>query len=85
MKKSPHTPSSIALRTLLIEKRKHRQLLQSDVAKRLKKPQSYISKYENGEKKIDLIDFIDICSALSIDPIKTFEEYIASLKTKNHA
>jgi transcriptional regulator with XRE-family HTH domain len=45
-------------------------LLQADLAKRLKKPQSYISKVESGERNLDVIEFMTYCQALELDPSK---------------
>jgi len=41
-------------------------LTQTDVASRLGKPQSYVSKYEGGERRLDLIELSDLCKALGI-------------------
>ena len=53
-------------RELLIDHRKSLEVTQQDLAARVGKPQSYISKYESGERRLDLIEFIDIADALSI-------------------
>lgn len=42
-------------------------LTQQEMAKALNKPQSFVSKYESGERKLDVIDFIEICKVLRID------------------
>lgn len=76
MDKSPHSSASIALRELLKEKRLERGLHQSDISTILKRPQSFVSKYENGERKIDLIDFIFICKSMNIEPKLVLEEFI---------
>lgn len=43
------------------------ELTQQEMAKALKKPQSFISKYESGERKINVVEFIEICKVLKLD------------------
>jgi len=38
------------------------------LAELLEKPQSFISKYEGGERRLDVIEFLDVCEALRVDP-----------------
>jgi len=38
------------------------------LAKKLKKPQSFVSKYERGERRLDVIEFLDIVKNLGADP-----------------
>lgn len=76
MDKSPYSSASIALRELLKEKRLERGINQADISIILNRPQSFVSKYENGERKIDLIDFVFICKAMNIDPKLILEEFI---------
>ena len=64
------------LRLLLIQSRKDAALNQTEVASRLGKPQSYVSKIERGERKVTVVEFLDLARALDVDPIeliKTFE------------
>lgn len=53
---------------LLIEYRRAAELTQIEVAEALSKPQSYVSKYENGERRLDLIELIDIAAVLGVTP-----------------
>ncbi|WP_233829200.1 helix-turn-helix domain-containing protein [Paraburkholderia sp. ZP32-5] len=53
---------------LLTELRKQRGLLQQDVADRLDRTQTFVSKYESGVRRIDLIELLDILRALDADP-----------------
>ncbi|WP_370517954.1 helix-turn-helix domain-containing protein [Saccharibacter sp. 17.LH.SD] len=53
---------------LLITARKEKSLTQVELALQLKRPQSFVSKYELGERRIDVIEFIMICEAISADP-----------------
>lgn len=67
MTKSVFTPGYACFRQLLIEARKRAHLTQVELAQRLAKPQSYVSKFERGERRLDLIEFLDIADALDID------------------
>ncbi|RYG26051.1 XRE family transcriptional regulator [bacterium] len=68
-------PSSVqstqydAFRTLLITARVEVGLSQQQLADRLKKPQSFVSKYERGERRIDVVEFKEIADALALDPL----------------
>ncbi|MDF7675038.1 helix-turn-helix transcriptional regulator [Acetobacteraceae bacterium ESL0709] len=53
---------------LLILARKEKSLTQVELAQGLNKPQSFVSKYESGERRLDVVEFIDLCKALSVDP-----------------
>ncbi len=59
---------AIELRELLIKIRHTKNLTQIEVAERLNKPQSFVSKYENGERRLDIIEFLEVCKALETDP-----------------
>lgn len=56
------------LRELLKKARLSAGLRQVDVAEMLSKPQSHIAKIENGERKTDFIEVLDICTAVKLDP-----------------
>jgi transcriptional regulator with XRE-family HTH domain len=55
---------------LLIEARKDADLTQVEVASRLGRPQSFVSKYENGERRLDVVEFLDVAKAIDFDAIK---------------
>ena len=54
-------------RLLLVEARKAATLSQADLANRLSRPQSFVSKYERGERRLDLVEFLDIARVLDLD------------------
>ena len=56
------------LRHELREARVRAGLRQLDVAIQLGKPQSYVAKVESGERRIDLIEALDLCQVVSLDP-----------------
>jgi transcriptional regulator with XRE-family HTH domain len=68
MTKSLHTPEYEYFRSLLISARENSGLTQMDVSTRLGKPQSFVAKYERGERRLDVVEFIQVCNALGIDP-----------------
>jgi transcriptional regulator with XRE-family HTH domain len=49
-------------------------LLQIDLAVRLNKPQSYISKVESGERNLDVVEYASYCNALGVDASKHFKK-----------
>ncbi len=53
---------------MLITARKQQNITQADVAKQLYKPQSYIAKIENFERKPDILEFVVLCRALGLTP-----------------
>jgi transcriptional regulator with XRE-family HTH domain len=59
--KSVHSEGQSAFSKLMIEARKSARLTQHEVAKRLHKPQSFIAKYEGGERRIDVVEFVTVC------------------------
>ena len=64
MPRSLHSKGYKALTALLVEARKSANLTQQELANRLKRPQSFVAKYEGGERRIDVIELIEICDAL---------------------
>ena len=70
MSKSIHTPEHARLRELLIAARKKAGLTQAEVASRLDRPQSFVAKYEGGERRLDVIEFIQVAKTLGADPVK---------------
>ena len=57
------------LRALLIEARKEAGLTQEEMAQRLKRPQSFVWKVENGVRRVDIIEFLEIAKVIGFDPI----------------
>jgi transcriptional regulator with XRE-family HTH domain len=66
--KSLHSAEHAAFRELMIDARRKAGLTQQELAKRLRKPQSFVAKYEGGERRIDVIEFIGIAGAIGADP-----------------
>ena len=64
------------MRELLIEARDASGLKQVQLAKKLGRPQSFVSNYERGERRVEVADFILICRALGADPVKTLGQLL---------
>ena len=81
MPKSKFTNADHTFRILLKEFRITKNLSQAEVAVRLGLPQSYVSKYENGERRLDFVETALVCEALGID-IETFTKTYSGKLTK---
>ena len=68
MPKSIHKEPYKLLCSLLTSRRKALGISQYGLAQRLNRPQSFVAKVERYERRIDVIEFIDIANALEIDP-----------------
>jgi transcriptional regulator with XRE-family HTH domain len=68
MQKSRSTSAYRLLCDLLIKARKRAGLTQAELALRLKRPQSFVAKYENGERRLDVIELVIIAKAIGTDP-----------------
>ncbi|MCW6531316.1 helix-turn-helix domain-containing protein [Sphingomonas sp. MMSM20] len=53
----------------LVEARKQQALTQQAVADKIGKPQQYVSRYETGERRLDIFEFIDVAAALDVDAL----------------
>ncbi|MBI5970229.1 MAG: helix-turn-helix transcriptional regulator [Deltaproteobacteria bacterium] len=83
MSKSIFSDSYNLLRTRLIKTREKKGLTQVDVATKLGKLQSYVSKYERGERRLDVVEFLEVTRVLGIEPYKILKE-LEKLDTKNN-
>lgn len=54
----------------VVAARKKSGLTQQQLAERLGKPQSYVSKYERGERRVDVVEFLRIAAAIGVDPCR---------------
>ncbi len=67
--KTTHSPLYRQILAALVDTRKAKGITQVDLARRLGKPQSFVSKFENGERRIDVAEFIEICRAMQVDAL----------------
>lgn len=53
---------------LLVAARRDEGLSQDGLAKRLGRHQQFVSRYEIGERRLDVVEFADVARALGLDP-----------------
>ena len=76
MEKTIFTAEQKKLTKLLRQIRLAAGLRQSDLAERLGQPQSFVSKYESGERRVDILEVRQICQAVGI----TLQEFVERLE-----
>ena len=74
MKKSVHSEPYSVFAALLVSARKRAGMRQIELAQKLNKPQSFVSKFECGERRLDVIEFLIIMDALGGDPLAILAE-----------
>lgn len=72
--RSVFTERYAVFRRALITARIEAGLSQKDVAERLGRPPSFVAKYELGERRLDVVEFIEIAEAVSFDPVSVIRE-----------
>jgi len=77
--KSAFTLANDEFRAMLKVLRIEEGLSQSELARRLGLPQSYVSKYETGERRLDFVETVQICEALGIGIQKFAADFAAKL------
>jgi transcriptional regulator with XRE-family HTH domain len=73
MPRALHSPEYRRFVALLVERRQATKLTQAEVAARLGKPQSFVAKYERGERRLDVVEFLHVAQAIGFDPVEIIE------------
>ncbi len=66
MPKSVHTEQYQRFCALITAARKQSGLTQANLAEKLDRPQSFVSKYESGERRLDVVEFLEVMKALGV-------------------
>lgn len=66
MSNEPWDHRHAAFQSAIKQIRLKAKLTQAEVAEQIGKPQSYVSKYERGERKLDYIEVLEICAVCAI-------------------
>ena len=65
---------------LLRDIRREAGLTQTELARKLGRTQAYVSKYELGERRLDLMDLFAVCDAVEISPV----EFVQRVLQRRH-
>jgi predicted transcriptional regulator len=76
VKKTIHSKESAKLSAALRAAREAAGMTQQQVAKELDKPQSFVAKYELGERRLDVIEFLKITRLLNANPTKILKSLL---------
>jgi transcriptional regulator with XRE-family HTH domain len=79
--KSVHTRNYRLFLELLIKARKDAGVTQEQLAKRLNRPQSFVSKCENGERRLDVIELLQFLYSIGVEPMNFFKTIVKSTRT----
>jgi transcriptional regulator with XRE-family HTH domain len=75
----------LILGEVMVRVRERAGLKQADVAARLGLPASYLSKIENGTRRLDVIELIHIAEALDADPADIVRELERKLRSSSRS
>jgi transcriptional regulator with XRE-family HTH domain len=76
MKKRIYLAQRVRLVGLLREMRIEAGLTQVDLAARIERDQTYVSRYESGQRRLDVLEVREICQAIGIN----LEEFVKRLE-----
>jgi transcriptional regulator with XRE-family HTH domain len=62
-----------------VEARVAKGVTQIELAELLGRPQSFVSKVEGGDRRLDVIEFLQITTALNVDPEPIIQSVVAAL------
>lgn len=84
MEKSTFSPLYQILCAHLIALRRAAGLTQRALAKILERERSFVARIEQGERRIDLVEFFWICRACGSDPKATAHQIMSVLERATH-
>lgn len=79
MKKSVHTTAHKILRERLISARKAAGFTQQELADQLGRPQSFVAKYEGGERRLDVVEFLRVVRVIGARPKSILDKVAQAL------
>lgn len=73
--KSSSSDAHVLFCKMLVEERKKSGLSQQEVADRLGRPQTYVSKCERGTRRMDVVEFMDMAEVVGFDPVAFIKKF----------
>jgi transcriptional regulator with XRE-family HTH domain len=70
-----YSPENARLIELLRHYRERAGLRQVDLAERLDRPQSFVSNYERGQRRLDLVELDAVCTALGVSVVTVVKRW----------
>ncbi len=83
MVKSVFTDQYASIRSLLVAERKAAGLTQQALANKLNRRQSYVSKFELGERRLDVVEFLEVLRAIGLEPCTFLKRIQDALTSKS--
>ncbi|MBK1413292.1 helix-turn-helix transcriptional regulator [Haemophilus influenzae] len=85
---SVHSAEHTWLRKLFIQRRNDLGLLQRALGKKMGVLASFIGKVETGDRRLDILEFIQYCKGLELDPVQILDDiekrFYSTLETRKH-
>ena len=77
MAKTLGSPKHKALIALLVERREAASLTQTELASKLGEYQSFVARLESGQRRVDVVEFLELASVLNFDPHELLDRLTA--------
>lgn len=74
--KAQHTRAYARIPALLRSFREEAGLTQRELGKLIRKPQSWIYNCETGNRRVDMAEFCDWCTACQVDPVVALRRFL---------
>jgi transcriptional regulator with XRE-family HTH domain len=77
MARTTYRPENLVLAGLLRSMREEAGLTQAEVGERLGRSQSFVSDYEAGQRRLDLVDLLDLSGLLGVELSEVVDRFVA--------
>jgi len=85
MRRTTRTDDHLTFRELLLAARKKNGVTQAEVAKCLGRPQSFVAKVENGERRLDVVELVSYARAIGAEPLAIMQAVVEALEKDTSA